>query len=69
MIFRCSDINKFLKLDLGEEDEFYPLKDNCFEYSDREYTYKLCPFDKASQRSKSGGSETSLGCVERHRTS
>ena len=48
-------------MDLGDEKEFFPLKDNCYEYTDREYTYKLCPFEKATQRSKSGGSETSLG--------
>ena len=56
-----SDINNFLGMDLGQEEEFFPLKDNCYEYTDREYTYKLCPFDRASQRSKDGGSETSLG--------
>ncbi|KAK2168544.1 hypothetical protein LSH36_16g11035 [Paralvinella palmiformis] len=54
-------INAFLSLDLGENNEFYSLKDSCYEYVDREYTYKLCPYNKCTQRDKRGGVETSLG--------
>lgn len=57
------DIEKFLSQDLGPDDVFYPLRDQCYEYTDREYTYKFCPFEKATQRPKGGGSETNLGLV------
>ena len=51
----------YLTLDLGPGFEFNELKGNCYEYTDREYTYKLCTLEKASQRPKNGGGETSLG--------
>ena len=57
----CSEINKLLETDLGAQNEYYPLRDQCFDFTDREYTYSLCPFNKAVQRNKGGGGETSLG--------
>jgi len=52
---------KVMELDYGENHEFGPLHGQCFEYTDNEYTYKMCAFDYCSQRGKHGGSETRLG--------
>lgn len=54
-------INEYFKIDFGQENEFAALKGECFEFTDREYTYKLCLFDSVTQRQKTGGSETDLG--------
>lgn len=47
--------------DYGLEEEFASLDGECYEYADLEYIYQLCPYNKASQRSKSGGSDVTLG--------
>lgn len=54
-------LEKTVGLDLGRAFEFAPLHGKCLEYTDREYVYKLCMYDRASQRPKDGGGETSLG--------
>eukprot|EP00117_Sycon_ciliatum_P044402 scpid59763/ scgid32046/ Glucosidase 2 subunit beta; 80K-H protein; Glucosidase II subunit beta; Protein kinase C substrate 60.1 kDa protein heavy chain len=55
------DLNRKLDVDLGPNNEFQPLQGNCYDFTDREYTYSLCAFDRVSQKPKHGGSETSLG--------
>ncbi|EDV22330.1 Glucosidase 2 subunit beta [Trichoplax sp. H2] len=55
------EIEKVLGSDFGSEEEFAYLRGKCYQFTDREYTYELCPFDKVTQTSKSGGSQTSLG--------
>ena len=55
------DLEKYLSANLGVEQEFSPLYDQCYEYDDREYTYRLCVFSRSVQKPKKGGRETSLG--------
>ncbi|TSZ68950.1 Glucosidase 2 subunit beta [Bagarius yarrelli] len=55
------NIEKELSFDFGPSAEFTYLYNQCYELSTGEYIYKLCPFNRVSQKPKHGGSETSLG--------
>lgn len=55
------DLRKYLQIDFGADHEFGPLYEKCYEFTDLEYVYKMCTFNKVTQRPKNGGRETNLG--------
>lgn len=55
------NLEKEITFDFGPSSEFAYLYSQCYELTTSEYVYRLCPFNKVSQKSKFGGSETSLG--------
>ncbi|XP_039750628.1 glucosidase 2 subunit beta [Pararge aegeria] len=50
-----------LEKDYGLQQEYATLDGQCLEYEDKEYIYKLCLFQKVTQKSKNGGMEVGLG--------
>lgn len=56
---RISSLDEKLKHDFGKDSEFYSFYNHCFESKQNKYTYKVCPFKKASQ--VEGHSSTQLG--------
>ncbi|KAB5531108.1 hypothetical protein PHYPO_G00137100 [Pangasianodon hypophthalmus] len=55
------NIEKELSFDFGPSAEFAYLYSQCYELTTSEYIYRLCPFNRVSQKPKYGGSETNLG--------
>ncbi|KAJ0177834.1 hypothetical protein K1T71_006707 [Dendrolimus kikuchii] len=55
------NIKQNLEKDYGLQQEFATLDGQCLEYEDKEYIYKLCLFQKVTQKSKNGGAEVGLG--------
>uniref|UniRef100_A0A671V3C0 Glucosidase 2 subunit beta n=1 Tax=Sparus aurata TaxID=8175 RepID=A0A671V3C0_SPAAU len=59
--FVCRNLEKEISFDFGPGAEFAYLYGQCYELSTSEYIYRLCPFNRVSQKPKYGGSETNLG--------
>uniref|UniRef100_A0A4W5QJ83 Glucosidase 2 subunit beta n=1 Tax=Hucho hucho TaxID=62062 RepID=A0A4W5QJ83_9TELE len=57
----CMNLEKEIGFDFGPSAEFAYLYSQCYELSTSEYIYRLCPFNRVSQKPKFGGSETNLG--------
>lgn len=61
ILHEINQIKEKSEVNYGPEDEYAPLDGQCYSYTDREYVYRLCPFNQVTQASKSGGAETRLG--------
>uniref|UniRef100_A0A4W6C1F6 Glucosidase 2 subunit beta n=1 Tax=Lates calcarifer TaxID=8187 RepID=A0A4W6C1F6_LATCA len=55
------NLEKEISFDFGPSAEFAYLYSQCYELTTSEYIYRLCPFNRVSQKPKYGGSETNLG--------
>lgn len=58
---QIKNIEKEISFDFGPSAEYAYLYSQCYELSTSEYIYRLCPFNRVSQKPKFGGSETNLG--------
>lgn len=58
---QIKNLEKEISFDFGPSAEFSYLYSQCYELTTSEYIYRLCPFNRVSQKSKYGGSETNLG--------
>jgi protein kinase C substrate 80K-H len=56
---RISELDTILKEDFGEEGEFASFYEQCFELKVKQYVYKVCPFQEATQLE--GHTSTHLG--------
>ncbi|XP_030645735.1 glucosidase 2 subunit beta [Chanos chanos] len=55
------NLEKEISFDFGPDAEFSYLYSQCYDLSTSEYIYRLCPFNRVTQKPKYGGSETNLG--------
>uniref|UniRef100_A0A669DLA7 Glucosidase 2 subunit beta n=1 Tax=Oreochromis niloticus TaxID=8128 RepID=A0A669DLA7_ORENI len=55
------NLEKEISFDFGPSSEFAYLYSQCYELTTSEYIYRLCPFNRVTQKPKFGGSETNLG--------
>ncbi|KAF7666005.1 hypothetical protein LDENG_00122170 [Lucifuga dentata] len=58
---QIKNLEKEISFDFGPSAEFAYFYNQCYELTTSEYIYRLCPFNRVSQKPKYGGSETNLG--------
>uniref|UniRef100_A0A7N8YF48 Glucosidase 2 subunit beta n=1 Tax=Mastacembelus armatus TaxID=205130 RepID=A0A7N8YF48_9TELE len=61
LFYYVTNLEKEISFDFGPSSEFAYLYSQCYELTTSEYIYRLCPFNRVSQKPKYGGSETNLG--------
>ncbi|KAK6738066.1 hypothetical protein RB195_020271 [Necator americanus] len=55
------EAESFIEQDFGADHAWAALKGKCFELTEKQYTYKYCPFERTVQKDKNGYGETGLG--------
>ncbi|RGB33082.1 glucosidase II beta subunit-like protein [Rhizophagus diaphanus] len=60
-----TEVNKKLEKDYGTQLEFAKLDGECFSHDAKDYTYTICMFDKATQKSNKDHVSTHLGYFEK----
>ncbi|VDK29089.1 unnamed protein product [Gongylonema pulchrum] len=55
------DVDWYASTDVGDDAAWASLKGKCIEMNENEYTYKLCLFDRATQKSRSNDFEIEIG--------
>ncbi|KAJ2721159.1 hypothetical protein GGI07_004141 [Coemansia sp. Benny D115] len=58
---KVTNLQELLEKDLGPQDVYLPVSDQCYSLDTGEYTYEVCLLDRASQISNKDGSRQSLG--------
>ena len=48
-------------IDIGAHGEYAAFIEQCYDYDERDYTYRVCMFKHVKQISKSGGSDVAIG--------
>lgn len=56
-----SDLKRQSDVDIGVHGEYAAFIDQCYDYEEREYTYRLCMFKDARQIPKGGGGDVTIG--------
>ncbi|CAF0988010.1 unnamed protein product [Rotaria sordida] len=58
---QIDDLKRQSDVDVGIHGEYSAFIDQCYDYEEREYTYRICMFKDAKQIPKGGGSEVTIG--------
>ncbi|CAF1287861.1 unnamed protein product [Adineta steineri] len=61
---QIDDLKRQSDVDTGPHGEYSAFIDQCYDYEEREYTYRICMFKDAKQISKGGGSDVTIGYWE-----
>jgi len=60
-MFFSRDLKKQSEVDVGPLGEYSAFIDQCYDYEEREYTYRICMFKDVKQIPKGGGGDVTVG--------